>query len=104
MNNFLRPRCCLKVQPNAHNCANGSASSEHLVGAFSVADAYLVAVLNWSPYAGVDLMPWPAVQQYHQRVTRRPHVARAIREEFALYQQEQARHAQPTATATAVAA
>lgn len=31
----------------------------HLVGDFSVADAYLTAVLNWAPYAGVDLAPWP---------------------------------------------
>jgi glutathione S-transferase len=65
---------------------------EHLVGSrFSVADAYAVAVLNWAPYAGVDLTPWPAVQAYHKRMTSRPTVARAIGEEYELYQAEQAR-------------
>lgn len=75
--------------------------SQHdfLVGNFSVADAYLTAVLNWAPYAGVDLAPWPAVRHYHQRMTRRPHVARAIGEEFELYKQELARHAPPKAAA-----
>jgi glutathione S-transferase len=67
------------------------ASHPHLAGGFSVADAYLTAVLNWAPYAGVDLAPWPAVKAYHQRMTQRPAVGRAIGEEFALYQQEQAR-------------
>lgn len=65
---------------------------EHLVGErFSVADAYLIAVLNWAPYAGVDLTPWPAVQAYHRRMATRPAAARAIGEEFELYKAELAR-------------
>jgi len=64
---------------------------EHLLGRFSVADAYLTAVLNWSPYAGIELGDWPAVQQYHRRMLQRPSIARAVAEEFALYQEEQAR-------------
>ncbi|MBI5716528.1 MAG: glutathione S-transferase N-terminal domain-containing protein [Burkholderiales bacterium] len=64
---------------------------DHLVSAFSVADAYLTAVLNWAPYAGVDLAPWPALTNYHRRMTRRPAISRAIGEEFELYKQEQAR-------------
>jgi len=67
------------------------AAREHLVGGFSVADAYLTTILNWAPYAGVDLKPWPAVQAYHRRMTARPAVARAIGEEFELFKQEQAR-------------
>jgi glutathione S-transferase len=65
--------------------------NEHLLGEFSVADAYLTAVLNWAPYADVDLKDWPAVRAYHRRMTARPAVARAIREEFELYQAEQER-------------
>ena len=67
------------------------AEHQHLVGGFSIADAYLTAILNWAPYAGVDLKPWPAVLAYHRRMTQRPAVARAIGEEFELYKQEQAR-------------
>ncbi len=67
------------------------AAHEHLVGDYGIADAYLVAVLNWAPYAGVDLAPWPAVKAYHQRLLKREAVARAVREEFALYREEQAR-------------
>ena len=64
---------------------------EHLLDRYSVADAYLATVLNWAPYAGVELSDWPAVQAYHRRIARRPAVARAMAEEFALYQAEQAR-------------
>jgi len=64
---------------------------EHLLGRFGIADAYLTAVLNWAPYAGVNLGDWPAVLQYHRRMAQRPSIARAIGEEFSLYQQEQAR-------------
>ena len=46
-------------------------------------------MLNWAPYAGVDLAAWPAVQAYHRRIGQREAVARALREEFALYQEEQ---------------
>ena len=70
------------------------AQREHLLDRFSVADAYLTAVLNWTPYAGVSLSDWPAVQQYHQRLLKRPSIARAVGEEFSLYRQEQARQAQ----------
>jgi len=66
---------------------------EYLLDRFSIADAYLTAVLNWAPYAGVDLAPWPAVQQYHRRMATRPSIAKAIGEEFELYREEQARRA-----------
>lgn len=66
-------------------------SHEYLLAQYSVADAYLVAVLNWAPFADVDLAAWPAVQQYHRRLVKRPQVARAMAEEFELYKQQQAR-------------
>jgi glutathione S-transferase len=36
----------------------------------------------------VDLAAWPAVQAYHRRIGQREAVAQALREEFALYQEE----------------
>src|SRR5262249_57180148 len=35
---------------------------EYLLDRFSVADAYLFTVLNWSTAASVDLARWPAVR------------------------------------------
>ena len=62
---------------------------EYLEGSYGIADIYLAVVLNWAPYAGVDLSVWPAVKAYHRRIGQREAVARALREEFALYQEEQ---------------
>jgi len=62
---------------------------EHLEGGYGIADIYLAVVLNWAPYAGVDLAPWPAVKAFHRRINQREAVMRATREEFALYQEEQ---------------
>jgi glutathione S-transferase len=66
---------------------------EFLLDRFTVADAYLVVVLNWTRFAGVDLAQWPAVQSYFERLRERPSVARAMDEELALYKAEQARRA-----------
>jgi len=66
---------------------------EFLLDRFTVADAYLITVLNWAPYAGVDLSGWPAIQAYFARLTKRPSVARALIEENAAYSEEQARRA-----------
>lgn len=62
-----------------------------LLDAFSVADAYLVTVLNWSPYAGIDLAEWPRVDAYFRALSKRPAVARALAEESQAYAAEQAR-------------
>lgn len=63
-----------------------------LLDRFSVADAYLVTVLNWSLAVPVKLDPWPSITSYVARVRRRPSVARAFEEEIELYKQELARH------------
>lgn len=67
--------------------------NEHLEGGYGIADIYLAVVLNWAPYAGVDLAAWPAVKAYHRRINQRVAVARALREEFALFQEEQRQRA-----------
>lgn len=65
---------------------------EFLLDRFSVADAYLYTVLNWTASTQVDLSPWAAIRAYHKRLQARPSIARAFKEELALYQAEQARH------------
>ena len=64
---------------------------DYLLDSFSVADAYLVTVLNWSQASGIDLAEWPSVHAFYRRTLTRPSVARAVAEERALYAEEQAR-------------
>ncbi len=68
---------------------------QFLLDGFSVADAYLFTILNWSQATPVDLQPWPALVAYQARLRERPSIARAFREELALYREEKARHARP---------
>ena len=65
---------------------------EFLLDKFSVADAYLFTVLNWSRAANVDLTPWPAILAYVKRLRARPSIAKALAEERALYEAEAASH------------
>jgi glutathione S-transferase len=60
-----------------------------LLDAFSVADGYLVTVLNWAPYAGVDVSQWPEVAIYAQRVRERPAVAQAFADEYEIFKRAQ---------------
>jgi glutathione S-transferase len=62
---------------------------EFLLGEFSIADAYLVTILNWTMATGVSLASWPALQEYHRRLQKRPSVARAFAEEFEMYRASQ---------------
>jgi len=58
---------------------------------FSIADCYLVTVLNWSTAAGIDLADWSVVLDYYKRLRQRPSVAKAIADETPLYAEEMAR-------------
>jgi glutathione S-transferase len=68
------------------------AGREFLLGRFSVADAYLYTVLNWSMATPVKFDRFPAIQDYFTRMQKRPSVAKAFREELALYKAEMLRH------------
>ena len=66
---------------------------EFVLDHFSVADAYLTTVLNWSIATPmIDFSKYPAVKDYLERMRKRPSIAKALAEEFALYQAEIARH------------
>ena len=62
------------------------AGREFVLDRSSVADPYLTTILNWAQFVQLDLKPYPAVADYFARMTARPHVARAMKEEFGLYQ------------------
>ena len=66
---------------------------EFLLDHFSVADAYLVTIINWTMATPpIELAKWPTVKAYYERLRARPSIARAAAEEFKLYQAELARH------------
>lgn len=65
---------------------------EFLLDRFSVADAYLFAVLNWCIVTPIDLKQWPALSAYFARLRERPSIAKAFAEEAKLYVEEQKRH------------
>jgi glutathione S-transferase len=68
------------------------AGRDHLLDRFSVADAYLFTVLNWSSATAFALDRWPAVKDYYTRMRQRPSIAKALAEERALYVAQQERH------------
>ncbi len=57
------------------------AGREHLLGEFTVADAYLYVVLGWTRPLDIDIRRWPALQQYRRRIGSRPAVQAALQAE-----------------------
>lgn len=57
-----------------------------LLDSFSVADAYMAAILTWADHLKIDFAPYPHLAAYKDRLRARPSVARALGEEFALFQ------------------
>jgi glutathione S-transferase len=54
---------------------------EYLFGQFTVADAYLATIVNWSGYVKLDLSKWPNVKAYRKRVLDRPAAREALKAE-----------------------
>ena len=48
---------------------------------FTVADAYLFTVLTWTGHVKIDLGKWPVLAEYKDRVSKRPKVVAAMKEE-----------------------
>lgn len=58
------------------------AGKPYLTGdSFSVADAYLFNVLRWCGYHKIDLVPWPNISAFVDRIAARPQVQAALRTE-----------------------
>lgn len=56
--------------------------NEYLTGKdFTIADAYLFNCLSWTKYVGMDLSPWSNLTAYMKRVSERPAVIKAMKEE-----------------------
>jgi glutathione S-transferase len=65
---------------------------DYLLDHFSVADAYLVTVINWTMATPpVELAKWPTLKAYCERLRARPSIATAMAEEYELYKAEIAR-------------
>jgi glutathione S-transferase len=48
---------------------------------FTVADAYLFVLLNWTKFQAIDLAKWPNLQAFQARVGARPKVQEALQAE-----------------------
>ena len=74
------------------------AKQPYLTGdAFTIADAYLFTVVNWSGNLGIDLGRWPALQQFQARVAARPGVQKAMKEEGLIKDSATAKASAPAA-------
>ena len=45
---------------------------------FTLPDAYLFVILNWTKMHGIDLARWPGLTAYQQRVVQRPRVVETL--------------------------
>jgi glutathione S-transferase len=73
-----------QLEPTLSAIAKRLGDRETLVGTkFTVADAYLVTLLNWCVFLKVDFAKFPTIQAYHQRHLKRPSVAQAMGVEMA---------------------
>jgi len=67
------------IEPTLDYLTQRLGGRDTLVGTnFTVADAYLVTMLNWFAFIGTDLKKWPALNAYHQKHLKRPSVAQAM--------------------------
>ena len=48
---------------------------------YTVADPYLFTVLSWGAHVHVDLVKWPELKRYVERIGQRPHVIEAMKSE-----------------------
>ncbi|HEV7606579.1 MAG TPA: glutathione transferase GstA [Steroidobacteraceae bacterium] len=55
------------------------AGKKYLMGdTFTVADAYMFTLINWTNFLAIDLAPWPAIKEFQARVAARPKVQEAL--------------------------
>lgn len=80
-----------QLEPSLSYISRRLNGKDYLVGDnFTVADAYLVTLLNWYRFVGTDMKRFPAIEAYHQKHLARPSVKKAIAEEMAERQRQAA--------------
>jgi len=50
-------------------------------GKFSIADAYLFTILNWTGLHKIDLAKWPNIKAFQARIAARPKVQETMKAE-----------------------
>ena len=66
------------------------AGKDYLMGKqFTVADAYLFVLTNWTKPTQIDLAKWPNIQAFNKRVAARPRVKEAMQAEGLLPKEAQ---------------
>jgi glutathione S-transferase len=56
-------------------------ANQYLMGEFTIADAYLFNILNWTNIHKIEMTNWPNIQSYMRRVAERPTVKKAMKAE-----------------------
>lgn len=56
-------------------------SQQYLMGEFSIADAYLFTMLNWTNLHKIDMSNWPNLKAFMARIAERPAVKKAMKAE-----------------------
>ncbi|WP_323122193.1 glutathione transferase GstA [Burkholderia alba] len=73
-----REACLQKLDKRLRAVDAHLAQQDYLMGRFTVADAYLFTVANWSNMLKLPLSPYPNLQAFMQRVAGRPKVREAL--------------------------
>ncbi|AJY41483.1 glutathione S-transferase family protein [Burkholderia humptydooensis] len=73
-----RQQCLDKLDRRLKEVDVHLATRDYLTGGFTVADAYLFAVANWSNLLRIPLAPYPHLVAFMERVAARPKVKEAL--------------------------
>ncbi|MBO7930202.1 glutathione S-transferase family protein [Burkholderia pseudomallei] len=73
-----RRQCLEKLDRRLQEVDAHLATRDYLTGAFTVADAYLFAVANWSNFLRIPLAPYPHLVAFMARVGARAKVGEAL--------------------------
>lgn len=74
-----------KAEPRLLHLDRKLQGRETLLDRFSVADAYLFTILNWTQATPIRLKNFDEVHRYYGKLSQRPSVARALAAELPLY-------------------
>lgn len=80
--NDVKAAALKTLNDKCHFIAEKLGQNDYLMGKqFTIADAYMFTCLNWSKFVGLDLNMWSNISNFMKRVSERPAVIRAMKEE-----------------------